>query len=128
MLIDWRNYDQEAAKKLAQKFGAAAVAQMMFNISRLSLVDTGNLLRSIKYSVRSKDGFVERIEFIYEWYGKFHEVGAENIFGKGENIDPTHWRSDAIDKYKPELDKDFTEFYGDLVLKEIVINSAKMKM
>lgn len=128
MLIDWRNYNQAEAKKLAEKFGAAAVAQMMFNISQLSLVDTGNLLKSIKYSVRSRDGFVERIEFIYEWYGKFHEVGASNIFGNGKSLEATHWRSDSINKHKPELDTDFAEFFGDLILKEVELNWPKLKM
>lgn len=128
MIIDWRKYNLAEAKKLAEKFGAGAVSEMAHNISRLSLVDKGNLLRSLKAAVRTRDGFVDRVEFVYEWYGRMHEHGADNIFGKGENIEATHWRSDAITKHKNELDKDFGDFYANLILEEITIDSAKMKM
>ena len=129
MVIDWTKYDLGKAKELAKKFGKAAVTEMAFNIQQLGLVDRGNLLRSLKAGVRTKKEVVDRVVFSYEWYGRFHETGAENIFGKGASLNARHWRSQAINgQLIDTLSDDFSKFYGDLILEEITVNSAKMIM
>ena len=80
-MIDFTKYDINKARELARKHGANVVQQMMQNIKEMDLVQKGNLLKSIKSSVRSTKGEVDRIQFSYEWYGKFHEIGIDNAFG-----------------------------------------------
>lgn len=129
MVIDFTKYDLSKAKELARKFGAAAVTEMAFNIQKLDLVDRGNLLKSLKASVRTKSGQeVDRVQFSYEWYGRFHEVGASNIFGKGKDLAATNWRSEAINAHIGMLNDDFAEFYAALISDEIKIESTKMEM
>lgn len=128
MVIDFTKYDLSKAKELARKFGAAAVTEMAFNIQKLDLVDRGNLLNSMKYGVRTKGGEVDRVQFSYEWYGRFHEAGANNIFGSGKELAAKKWRSEAIESTIGSLNDDFAQFYADLILEEIVIDTTKMEM
>ena len=128
MIYDFKKYDLSKAKELASKFGSAALTEMAFNIQRLDLIDKGNLLRSLKFSVLSKQGEVDRVQFKYEWYGRFHEVGAENIFGNGQSLPGQHWRSEAIEKNIEGLNADFAEYYASLIIEEITIDSSKMEM
>ena len=104
------------------------MAQMTANIHELDLVDRGILLNSLKTTVRTKQGLVDRIEFSYAYYGKFHEVGADNAFGTGVNLRPTHWRSLAINQNLEMLDKDFAEYYSKLIAEEITLPSITLKM
>lgn len=128
MRIDWNKYDKAKAQAIAKKFGTAAVTEMMFNITQMGLVDRGTLLRSIKSSVRSTNDEVDRISFTYEFYGRFLEKGANNVFGKNVKINAHPWRSLAIEKHKSELDQEFAEFYASLILSEIEVDSTKMEM
>lgn len=128
MIIDWTKYDLNKAREISQRFGSAAVAQMAFNISSLDLVEKGNLLKTLQYKVKNKQGEVDRIQFTYEWYGRFHEVGADNIFGSGKNIKATHWRSNAIEQHLKSLEDEFGDFYAQMIIEEVTIDSAKMKM
>jgi hypothetical protein len=127
MRIDWKNYDKDKARAIAKKFGTAVVTEMMHNITQMSLVDKATLLRSVKSSVRSESGFageVSKISFTYQ----FLENGANNVFGKGVNIKAKHWRNNAIEKHKEDLDSEFSQFYAELVLGELHIDNAKMEM
>jgi hypothetical protein len=128
MVIDFEKYDLNKAKELARKFGSAALTEMAFKIQQLDLIDRGVLLNSLKFSVRTKQGEVDRVQFAYEWYGRFHEVGAENIFGTGAALKPTHWRSEAISENLQSLNDDFAEFYQSLIIDAITIDSTKMEM
>lgn len=128
MVIDFSKYNLDKAKELARKFGAAAVTEMAFNIQQLDLVDRGNLLNSVKYGVRTKAGEVDRVQFSYEWYGRFHETGANNIFGNGKELAAKKWRSEAIESTIGSLNDDFAEFYAELILDEIQIDTTKMEM
>jgi hypothetical protein len=128
MNIDFTKYDLDKAKELARKFGAAAVTEMAFNLQKLDLVDRGNLLKSLKYSVRTKSGEVDRVQFSYEWYGRFHEVGASNIFGSGKDLPGKQWRSEAINAHMGMLNDEFAEFYASLIMDEIQIEETKMEM
>lgn len=128
MVIDWNNYDLKKARALARKFGEATVTEMMMNIQNLDLIDRGVLINSIKAGVRTKYGFVDRVQFTYEFYGKFFEYGAENAFGKGVDLPALHWRNEAISKNMDSLNEDFAEFYASLIADEIDINNVKMEM
>lgn len=128
MIIDWSNYDLKKAKELAARFGTAAMAQMVANIHDLDLVDRGILLESLKSTVRTKDGMVDRIEFAYAYYGKFHEVGADNAFGSGVNLRATHWRSMAISQNLEMLDQDFADYYASLIAESIELPSVTLNM
>lgn len=128
VVIDFEKYDLSKAKELASKFGAAALTEMAFNIQQMSLVQKGELLRSLKFSVGTKSGEVDRVNFMYEWYGKIQENGAENVFGKGVSISPNRWRSAAISQHMEKLNDDFSEFYASLIMDELQVDSVKMKM
>jgi len=128
LMIDFSKYDITKAKELAAKFGSAALNEMVMNIHSMDLIDRGVLLNSLKYSVRTKGGEVDRIQFAYEWYGRFQNTGAENIFGTGKALEPTNWRSDALSNNMPELNQDFAEFYASLIIEEITVDSVKMEM
>lgn len=128
LMIDFSKYDITKAKELAAKFGSAALNEMVMNIHSLDLIDRGILLNSLKYGVKTKGGEVDRIQFSYEWYGRFQNTGANNIFGTGKALEPTNWRSDAISNNMPELNQDFAELYASLILEEITVDSVKMEM
>ena len=127
-MIDFSKYDISKAKELAAKFGSAALNEMVMNIHSLDLIDRGVLLNSLKYSVRTKSGEVDRVQFSYEWYGRFQNTGAQNIFGNGKELEPTNWRSDALSNNLPALNDDFAEFYASLIVEEITVDSVKMEM
>jgi hypothetical protein len=128
MQIVWENYDLAKTKELAAKFGSAVVLEMQSNINKLSLVEKGNLLRSIKASVRTKEGYVDRIQFSYEWYGRIFENGAQNVFGKGVNLQPKPWRNPAIASELDDLNKDFALYYASLIAESIELEDVKLEM
>jgi hypothetical protein len=127
-MIDFKKYDITKARELAKKHGANVTQQMMQNIQSMDLVQKGNLLKSIKSSVRSTKGEVDRIQFSYEWYGKFHEIGVDNAFGKGVKIKKQPWRSMAINQELPQISEDFADYYAQLIIEEIQVDSTKMEM
>ncbi len=129
MVIDFDKYDLSKAKELASKFGTATLTEMAFQIQNMNLVDKGALLRSLKFQVGTRAGEVDKVGFMYEWYGRFHEQGAENIFGnQGQKLNQNKWRSMAIENNIYKLNEDFTEFYAALIIEAIEIDSVKMKM
>lgn len=128
MQIVWENYDLAKAKELAAKFGSAVVLEMQSNINKLSLVEKGNLLRSIKSGIRTKQGYVDRIQISYEWYGRIFENGAQNVFGKGVTIKPQAWRNPAIASNLDELNKDFALYYASIIAESIELEDVKLEM
>jgi phage gpG-like protein len=128
IMIDFKKYDITKARELAKKHGANVTQQMIQNIHSMDLVQKGNLLKSIKSSVRSTKGEVDRIQFAYEWYGKFHEIGVDNAFGKGVKIKKQPWRSMAINQELPQISEDFADYYAQLIIEEIQVDSTKMEM
>jgi hypothetical protein len=115
------------AKELADTYGQTIKAQMVMNLHEMNLEDSGKLLRSIKFKTQKKQGVVDRIEFSYEFYGKIWETGAQNVFGKGVTLVPRHWREEAIELIKPELDQKFGELYASMIINEIFIDSVNLK-
>ena len=128
MQVNWENYDLNEAKELAKKFGTAVVTEMKFNIARLGLVERGNLLRSINQSVKTKQGYVDRVQFSYEFYGRIFENGANNVFGKGVRLNPMPWRSPAINEHLDDLSKDFALYYASLIAQNIDLEEVKLEM
>jgi hypothetical protein len=128
MLIDFSKYDIKKAREMARESGKSAVALMQANIHKYDLVDRGTLLKSIRSAVLSKDGEVDRLQFTYEWYGKFQQMGEKNAFGKGVYLKAKNWRNSAIDQVRPELLQKFADYYAQLIVQEIEIDSSKMKM
>lgn len=122
--INWKAYDIRKAREIAKRFGSAVLLDMAHNIHQLDLVDKGTLLKSLKSTPKQNiKGFISHIEFRYEWYGKFYELGAENVFGKGIEIKQTPWRKPAIEKNINELSAEMAEYYGELILQNIGISS-----
>lgn len=128
MLVDFTKYDQKQARDIAKKYGTAILNQMQFNIQYLDLIDKSSLYKSLKFSVGSTYGEVDKITFSYEWYGKFFEMGAENVFGKGVRIKPLHWRKTAIEHYSEQLFQEFADMYAKIMIEEIVLPDVRMKM
>jgi hypothetical protein len=123
--IDWKAYDIRKAREIAKRFGSAVLLDMAHNIQKLDLVDRGIFLKSLKSSPKQNiKGFISHIEFRYEWYGKFFELGAENVFGKGIEIKSTPWRKPAIEKNINELNAEMAEYYAEIILKNITISST----
>jgi hypothetical protein len=127
-MIDFKKYDINKARELAKKHGSNVMLLMMQNIQQMNLVDRGNLLKSIKYGIRSTKGEIDRIQFQYEWYGKFHEIGIDDAFGKGIKLKKQPWRTEAIQQELPNISEDFAEYYASLIVEEIKIDSTKMQM
>jgi hypothetical protein len=128
MRVDWEKYDITKARAIANKYAKLTVTEMMFNITKLGLVDKAKLLNSVKSSIRSQQGEVNRVQFSYEFYGRFLENGAKNVFGKGVTLQPKSWRNSALEKNKEMLDEDFSKFYADLIIGEIKVDNTKMEM
>lgn len=128
MLIDFTKYDIKKAREMARESGKTAVALMQANIQYYDLIDRGTFLMSIRSAVLSKDGEVDRLQFTYEWYGKFQQMGVKNAFGKGVSLKAKNWRNSAIEQVRPELLQKFADYYAQLIVQEIEIDSSKMKM
>lgn len=128
MLIDFTKYDIKKAREMARESGKTAVALMQANIHKYDLINRGTLLKSIRSSVLSKNGEVDRLQFTYEWYGKFQQMGVKNAFGKGVSLKSKNWRNSAIDEVRPELLQKFADYYAELIIEEIKIDSVKMNM
>lgn len=127
--IDWKLYDLSKAREIAKRFGSATILDMAHNLQSLDLVDKGNLLKSLKASPRqSIKGYIDRVEVRYEWYGKFFELGAENVFGKGVRIMPTPWRKPAIEKNIDSLSEEMTAFYAEIIMKNIESEDLTTKL
>lgn len=127
MAVIWANYDKAKARAIAKKYGKSTVTQMMINIQKMNLVDKEKLLRSIKFGVRSTSGEVDRVQFSYEYYGKFHEIGVSDAFGKGVMLPKLPWRSEAMKDGKDEFDQEFADFYADLVSDNLSNETIKFK-
>lgn len=128
MAIDWNLYNLEEAKRIALNYGEKAVAKMKARLHELDLVDSGELLKSIKATTKQKFGEVDRVQFSYEFYGAIWENGANNVFGKGVTLNPKKWRNDVLEALKPELEAEFGEFYAQLIIQELKIESVSIKM
>lgn len=123
MRFDWTKYDEKKAREIARSFANASIQDMAINIQRMGLVDKRQLLNSLRASVRAdKFGEVNRIQFAYEFYGRFQEMGTK----KGIKAKP--WRNPAIEENKPELDEKFNELYATMILDELQIESVKIEM
>lgn len=123
MKFDWTKYDEKKAREIARSFADASIQDMAFNIQRMGLIDKKKLLNSIRASVRADNtGEVNRIQFAYEFYGRFQETGTK----KGLPSKP--WRTPAIQKNKPELNQNFNELYAKMILEELQIESVKIEM
>ena len=101
---------------------------MKRNILSWNLVDQGKFLRTLKYTVKKDAHIVDRVQFSYEFYGKFFETGVKNAFGKGLELPIKPWRSLAFEKFYDGMNVEFADFYAETILNEIVIDSVELKM
>lgn len=154
-MIDFHKYDIEKARFLAKKYGKNITESMVENLRNLDLVNRSELINSIKYSVTSKQGVIDKISIKYAYYGIFLETGiqfqkknpsakmlkaimenyqvteseayviSKSILRNG--IKPMKWRTKAIEENKSELDREFGEYYAEIILKEIQFDDIKMK-
>jgi hypothetical protein len=125
MRVLWENYDLKKAQEAVKPFSEATVTAAGFNLAQLDLVDRGILLNSLKASPRSKQGFLDRIQINYAFYGKFFETGAQNAFGKGVEIPKTAWRSSAIEQNMQLLNDGMAEFYAELIVENLPIDEPE---
>lgn len=104
------------------------VAILKGNVSALGLVKTGTLQRSIRGGVRLSYGEVSTIWFKYQYWGLFHDKGAQNV-GRGKITLPAqHWMARFI--YGPQLDElldKLSDFYVDVTLNTIKLDDVKAK-
>jgi phage gpG-like protein len=110
---------------IAREFGGKTSADISSQISRLGLKDKGDLIRSIKYGLKKNLGVVEGITFSYNYYGLFHDVGADNAFGKGVRLPARNWRANAINPNAEKLADQLANKYGDIAIKNILFEKTK---
>jgi len=120
MKLDWSNYDLAKAKELGKKSIDLVLGDMARNLHAMDLVDKSVLLNSLKGAVTTKDSVVDSLTFSYEWYGFLWENGASNVFGKGVDLTPKHWRSEAINAHIEQIDLDYAELYAQMIVQDII--------
>lgn len=112
-------YNPEAVAKIARKWGKNQKSALALQLAKLGLKDRGELIKSLSFSVRRKNGDVEAITFKYLYYGLFHEVGAINAFGKGIDLPARGWQAAAINPKIEELADEVAEYYAETAIKNI---------
>jgi hypothetical protein len=95
---------------------------LVANLSRLGLVKTGEIMKSVRAGVRTRQGEAHTIWFKYKYYGLFHDKGAENAGRNHIDLPAKHWMAQHI--YGPNLD-DLLESLADYY-QEVAINSIKL--
>lgn len=118
--------DLNKISAITRKWAREKRAQLIANVSKFGLVDSGTLLNSIKSGVRTRDGEVNTIWFSYQFYGMFHDKGAVNV-GRGKmNLPAKHWMSKYVyGSNLNELLEDLSQFYSELAIKAIKIEDIK---
>ena len=113
---------EEITKKWAQE----RVSILKGNIQSLGLVRSGTLLRSIRGGVRMSYGEAQTIWFKYQYWGLFHDKGAQNV-GRGNITLPAqHWMARYI--YGDQLDDlldQLGEYYVTVTLNSIKLDDVK---
>lgn len=116
----FKYYDEKKAAAIARKIGKKGVTEMAFNIANLGIVDKGELLKSLRVSVKKSEfGEVSGIQFSYLFYGKFFENGAKNLYGKGTKLEKKPWRNPTLNPLWEESNKEFATYYKTLIEEEI---------
>lgn len=127
MIIDWSKYDEDKAEEIANRFGKATLEQMTKNLTSFGLVRSGTLLQSLKFKVKKDAHIVDRVEFIYEFYGRFHNSGAKQIFGRNQDLPIKPWRTVAFEQTVPQMLDDMSELMAQAIADEIVVDSVKLQ-
>lgn len=99
---------------------------LIANVAKLGLVDTGELMNSIKSGVRTSQGEAHTIWFKYQYYGLFHDKGAEKARRAKIKLPARHWMAKHI--YGENVDdllQELSEFYMDLSIKTIALSDVK---
>lgn len=114
----------EEINMIVRKWTAERQQKLVANLAALGLDRTGQLIRSVKSGVRLRFGEVDSIYFKYEWYGLFHDKGAENV-GRGKVTLPArHWMAQHVyGNNLEELMKKLSEYYT-----EVTINALKIEI
>lgn len=117
---DIPHYNPDVVKKIALKWAKEKSLPMMaITLAKLGLKDRGKLIRSLKAKVRKRFGDVESVRMEFLWYGLFHQVGAENVFGKGISLPSQNWLGEGINPNIESLANDLANYYGDITIKNI---------
>ena len=127
-LINWSKYDLAKAYLLAQRLGDDFIREMSLRLTDLDLVNRGVLLKSLKAKPVVQHLEVTRLQFSYEFYGAIWENGTSNAFGKGIQLEPRKWRSEAMEGLRADFDQQWADFYADTILKEIELESVQLHM
>jgi hypothetical protein len=115
----FRYYDLEHARKLAKEIGAQTISEMMFSITKLGLVEKGELLKSLRATPqKSEFDEIDRIKFKYNFYGVFLDVGTKKIKA-------TYWRNSILNPAWIKANEVFNAYYAELIQKEIAEDAAQ---
>ncbi len=114
----------EEINAIVRKWTAERQQKLIANLSSLGLNRTGQLIRSVKSGVRLKYGEVDSIYFKYEWYGLFHDKGADNV-GRGKvSLPARHWMAQHVYGNQLQLLMDkLSEYYT-----SVTINALKIEI
>lgn len=124
-MADAPKLDLELANKIAQEWGKRIAPMLAAKIQSLGLVDRGKLIRSIKSKIKKRDGLIEAVQFQYLYYGLFHDVGADDVFGKGVKLPANSWASKVINPNIEQLATPLAEAYSDAFVKNFLSKSNK---
>jgi hypothetical protein len=116
----------EEINQIARTWTAQRQMQLVQNLQSMGLVRTGKLIRSVKAGIRLSYGELNSIYFKYEWYGLFHEKGAENV-GRGNIVLPArHWLAPYVyGNQLQELVDKLSEYYMNVTVNALRIDDVK---
>lgn len=122
-IIDFSN--PMKVQDLAKKWGQETKGAIAFQLATLNLKDKGDLINSIGVKIKKRFGEVEAVRFEYLYYGLFHDVGAQNVFGKGVSLPAQNWKAAAINPKIEGLADKLAEYYAELAIKNIQVSNTK---
>lgn len=111
---------------ITRKWTREKKKHLIANVSKLGLVKTGKLINSIRAGVRTSRGEAHTIWFKYEYYGLFHDKGAQNAGRNNIDLPAKHWMARHI--YGPNVDElldELSKYYMDLSIKTIQLTDVK---
>lgn len=112
---------------ITRKWAREKKKALINNVSKLGLVDTGKLMKSIRSGVRTSQGEAHTIWFKYEYYGLFHDKGTDRA-GRNNNvkIPAKHWMAKHI--YGPNVEdllEELAKYYADISINSIILTDVK---
>ena len=124
-LKDIAHADPARTSQLALEWGQKqAISSLALQLAKLGLKDRAVLINSLKAKIRKKFGEIDSVRIEFEWYGLFHNYGAENAFGKGVDLPATFWIAMGVNPVIQDLADKVGDYYAEVAIKNIEIGKS----